>query len=94
MGKKRKAEPKAVLAKAEEVDEDDDEELGSKMSLPAEKRKKESGSVTPRHLYTDSDCESGNHQHLPLYPLNRPTPPICPHFNRPPSGCCSSFSQF
>lgn len=48
MGKKRKVEPKVGAAKVEE------------MSPPVEKKKKESGNVTPRHQpYADSDCESG-----------------------------------
>ena len=55
MGKKRKVDTRAgAVAKAAE-------ELEVKMSPPvqANKRKKESGSVTPRHQYPDSDCESG-----------------------------------
>ena len=54
MGKKRKVETRAAVVKA-------GEQLESvKMSPPVgNKRKKESGSVTPRHQYPDSDCESG-----------------------------------
>ena len=56
MGKKRKVDTRAgAVAKAAE-------ELEVKMSPPTvggNKRKKESGSVTPRHQYQDSDCESG-----------------------------------
>ena len=52
MGKKRKVETRAAVVKAGEQLE--------KMSPPVgNKRKKESGSVTPRHQYPDSDCESG-----------------------------------
>ena len=55
-GKKRKVDTRAgAVAKAAE-------ELEVKMSPPTvggNKRKKESGSVTPRHQYQDSDCESG-----------------------------------
>ena len=58
MGKKRKVDTRAgaVAKAAEEV------EAVVKMSPPTvggNKRKKESGSVTPRHQYQDSDCESG-----------------------------------
>ena len=57
MGKKRKVDTRAgaVAKAAEEL------ETVVKMSPPvqANKRKKESGSVTPRHQYPDSDCESG-----------------------------------
>ena len=56
MGKKRKVDTRAgALAKAAE-----ELEAVVKMSPPVgNKRKKESGSVTPRHQYPDSDCESG-----------------------------------
>ena len=60
MGKKRKVDTRAgALAKAAE-----ELETVVKMSPPVQqannnKRKKESGSVTPRHQYPDSDCESG-----------------------------------
>ena len=60
MGKKRKVDTRAgaVAKAAEEL------EAVVKMSPPVQqannnKRKKESGSVTPRHQYPDSDCESG-----------------------------------
>ena len=63
MGKKRKVDTRAgAVAKAAEQEL----EAVVKMSPPVQqqasannKRKKESGSVTPRHQYPDSDCESG-----------------------------------
>ena len=51
MGKKRKAVDTKVAKAAEESP--------VKKSSPAGKRKKESGSVTQRLHYQDSDCESG-----------------------------------
>ena len=51
MGKKRKAADTKVAKAAEESP--------VKKSPPVGKRKKESGSVTQRLHYQDSDCESG-----------------------------------
>ena len=68
MGKKRKVDTRAgALAKAAE-----ELEAVVKMSPPVQqannnKRKKESGSVTPRHQYPDSDCESGTIRCLHKY---------------------------
>ena len=63
MGKKRKVETRAgAKAATEELVKMSPPTVQQQHQQQGNKRKKDSGSVTPRHQYPDSDCESGTNR--------------------------------